>query len=108
MRPARGAARRTKKRAPEGALCDLVRSRGSEALLALVKIAVVLDARDAQPRHAAAIDRPLPAGIGNHSDMLGRCFMEHLNASLGRFVTNDAEFWERQSLEIIAACARWS
>lgn len=48
-------------------------------------------------------NRQQPAGIGNHSDMLGRCFMEHLNASLGRFVTNDAEFWERQSLEIIAA-----
>lgn len=27
-------------------------------------------------------------GIGNHSDMVGRCFMEHLNVNFGSFVAN--------------------
>ena len=39
-----------------------VTSRASVALLALVLVAILLDARDAQARHAAAVDRALPAG----------------------------------------------
>src|SRR5438874_13190643 len=37
-------------------------ARPSVALLALVLVAVLLDPRDAQARHAAAVDRALPAG----------------------------------------------
>src|SRR4051812_27397065 len=37
------------------------RAPPSVALLALVLVAVLLDARDSQARHAAAVDRPLPA-----------------------------------------------
>lgn len=48
-------------------------------------------------------NQQLQNGIGNHSDMLGRCFMEHLNAPLGRFVTNDADFWERNKVPISPA-----
>lgn len=33
-------------------------------------------------------DHQTPKGIGNHSDMLGRCFMEHFNVRLGRYVAN--------------------
>src|SRR3546814_19876860 len=36
--------------------------RPLETLLALVEVAIVLDARHAQSGHAAAVDRPLPAG----------------------------------------------
>jgi choline dehydrogenase-like flavoprotein len=31
--------------------------------------------------------------IGNHSDMVGRCFMEHLQAGIARFVSTNQEFW---------------
>ena len=33
-------------------------------------------------------------GIGNHSDFVGRCFMEHLNVDVGGFVVSDAAFWK--------------
>lgn len=32
-------------------------------------------------------------GVGNHSDFVGRCFMEHFNLKLGRFVGTKPEFW---------------
>lgn len=35
------------------------------------------------------------AGLGNHSDYVGRCFMEHFDISLGRFVGLGAELWKR-------------
>lgn len=31
-------------------------------------------------------NQQIPAGIGNTNDMVGRCFMEHLNVSLGSFI----------------------
>lgn len=37
-------------------------------------------------------DSQIPTGIGNHSDLVGRCFMEHLNVPMGRFV-GDPTFW---------------
>ena len=36
----------------------------------------------------------VPAGIGNHSGMVGRCFMEGLNVPIGRFLVTDPEFWQ--------------
>jgi choline dehydrogenase-like flavoprotein len=36
----------------------------------------------------------VPAGIGNHSGMVGRCFMESLNVPIGRFLVTDPEFWQ--------------
>ena len=36
----------------------------------------------------------VPAGIGNHSGMVGRCFMEGLNVPIGRFLMTDPEFWQ--------------
>lgn len=35
----------------------------------------------------------LPAGIGNQSDMVGKCFMEHFNVRMGDFVAN-SEKWQ--------------
>ena len=36
-------------------------------------------------------NRQAPNRIGNHSDFVGRCFMEHLNVQIGRFVTRSAQ-----------------
>ncbi len=36
----------------------------------------------------------VPAGIGNESDFVGRCFMEHLNVQVGRFVVRDRAFFK--------------
>lgn len=38
-------------------------------------------------------NRQVPAGIGNHSDLVGRCFMESLNVPIGRFLVTDLNFW---------------
>lgn len=37
-------------------------------------------------------DSQISTGIGNHSDFVGRCFMEHLNIPMGSFV-GDSAFW---------------
>ncbi len=52
-------------------------------------------------------NRQVPAGIGNHSGMLGRCFMESLNVPIGRFLITDPEFWQASaSYEAIHAPER--
>jgi choline dehydrogenase-like flavoprotein len=33
-------------------------------------------------------------GVGNQSGMVGRCFMEHLNVPIGRFLVTDPQFWQ--------------
>lgn len=38
-------------------------------------------------------DSQLKQGIGNHSDFLGRCFMEHYNVDFGNFAGNP-KYWE--------------
>jgi len=38
-------------------------------------------------------DGQFPRGVGNHADFVGRCFMEHLNVPLGRFLISNADFW---------------
>ncbi|MEJ1339121.1 MAG: GMC family oxidoreductase [Candidatus Sedimenticola sp. (ex Thyasira tokunagai)] len=46
-------------------------------------------------------DSQLPNGIGNHSDYVGRCFMEHFNVDLGRVVADlDNKIWQNGSLEL--------
>lgn len=44
--------------------------------------------------------RQAPAGVGNQFGMVGRCFMEHLNVSVGRFVVTNPHFW-RKDWEIV-------
>lgn len=39
-------------------------------------------------------NKQLATGIGNNSDFVGRCFMEHLNVEVGRFVTNKPSLFE--------------
>lgn len=36
-------------------------------------------------------NRQIPAGLGNHSDFVGRCFMEHFNVAVGRFVSRGTQ-----------------
>jgi hypothetical protein len=39
-------------------------------------------------------NKQVPAGIGNHSGMVGRCFMESLGVLFGRFLVTDPNFWQ--------------
>jgi choline dehydrogenase-like flavoprotein len=45
-------------------------------------------------------DSQVPAGIGNHSGMVGRCFMEHLDVPIGRFLITDPHFWQRGGIPL--------
>lgn len=40
----------------------------------------------------------LTAGIGNKTDMVGRCFMEHFNLDLGEFILNPDEWQQTKSM----------
>jgi hypothetical protein len=40
-------------------------------------------------------NKQVPSGLGNNSGMVGRCFMESLNAPIGRFLVTDPDFWQR-------------
>ena len=46
-------------------------------------------------------NRQVPRGIGNHSDMVGRCFMESLNVPIGRFLPTDVGFWKGGSIPFV-------
>ena len=43
-------------------------------------------------------DKQIPGGIGNQNGMVGRCFMEHLNVGIGRFISDDSTNWQHGSL----------
>jgi choline dehydrogenase-like flavoprotein len=49
------------------------------------------------PRMLLNANSQIPAGIGNHSDLVGRCFMESLNVPIGRFLITDVDFWKEGS-----------
>jgi choline dehydrogenase-like flavoprotein len=46
-------------------------------------------------------NRQVPKGIGNHSGMVGRCFMESLNVPIGRFLVTDPKFWRGASIALV-------
>lgn len=50
-------------------------------------------------------DSQLPGGIGNQGDMVGRCFMEHLDIEVGRFVIEDETFWKSQRIQLNPSAA---
>lgn len=43
------------------------------------------------PRFMLNCNNQIKAGIGNSNDMVGRCFMEHLNVRMGSFLYRDSE-----------------
>ncbi len=46
-------------------------------------------------------DKQEREGLGNHSGFVGRCFMEHLQVDLGRFVIDpDSPVWKDNNLEL--------
>jgi choline dehydrogenase-like flavoprotein len=45
-------------------------------------------------------DRQVEGGVGNRTGMVGRCFMEHLNVDIGRFIVTDPTFWQRKNVEL--------
>jgi hypothetical protein len=48
-------------------------------------------------------NRQVPKGIGNHSGMVGRCFMESLDVPIGRFLVTDPEFWKPGTISLAPA-----
>jgi choline dehydrogenase-like flavoprotein len=45
-------------------------------------------------------DKQVPGGIGNHAGYVGRCFMEHLNVQMGRFVVRDKSYFSAKQSEL--------
>ena len=43
-------------------------------------------------------DKQVAGGIGNHAGYVGRCFMEHLNVHIGRFVVRDKSYFSQRNL----------
>lgn len=43
----------------------------------------------------------ITSGIGNQTNMVGKCFMEHLNIRLGEFVSNKAKWGDSQSMQFM-------
>lgn len=54
-------------------------------------------------RMLLSANKQLSAGIGNHSDFVGRCYMEHLNVQVGRFVTRRGETLIRNDINLAAS-----
>ena len=46
-------------------------------------------------------NRQIPDGIGNHSGMVGRCFMESLDAAIGRILVTDPDFWQVGNVHLV-------
>lgn len=46
-------------------------------------------------------NRQVRAGIGNHSGMVGCCFMESLNVPIGRLLVTDPEFWQDGAVNLV-------
>ena len=45
------------------------------------------------PRFMLNCNNQIETGIGNSSDMVGRCFMEHINVRMGSFLYRDSEIF---------------
>ena len=48
-------------------------------------------------------DSQISSGIGNQTNMVGKCFMEHLNIRLGEFVSNKAVWGDSQSMQFMTS-----
>lgn len=47
-----------------------------------------------------ACNKQISSGIGNQNDMVGRCFMEHFNVEIGKFVAESSTVWNQNSLQL--------
>ena len=45
-------------------------------------------------------DKQVQGGIGNQNGMVGRCFMEHLNVEMGKFVADDSSIWQKGGIQL--------
>jgi choline dehydrogenase-like flavoprotein len=45
-------------------------------------------------------NKQIAEGIGNQNGMVGRCFMEHFNVEIGRFVSDDSPMWQRGNIQL--------
>jgi choline dehydrogenase-like flavoprotein len=45
-------------------------------------------------------DKQIQGGIGNQNGMVGRCFMEHLNVHMGKFVADNHPIWKNGGIQL--------
>jgi len=53
------------------------------------------------PRILLNANSQIPEGIGNQTEMVGRCFMESLNVPVGRFLITDPDFWRQEGVLLV-------
>jgi len=51
------------------------------------------------PRFLLNCDKQIKNGIGNQGDMVGKCFMEHLNVKLGEYVMKESTSFHKDSFQ---------
>jgi len=76
--------------------------KGQTARISAKRYVVALGAVE-NARLLLNCDKQMPGGIGNHAGYVGRCFMEHLNVQIGRFVVRDQSFFSEKQAELSPA-----
>jgi hypothetical protein len=74
----------------DGKISDVSAAQYVLALGAIENVRILLNANS-----------QVPAGIGNQSGMVGRCFMESLNVPIGRFLMTDPKFWQPDEVFLV-------
>jgi len=74
----------------------LVRSfTGQEVKVSARRYVLALGAIETA-RLLLSANKQAPDGVGNRSGMVGRCFMEHLNVPIGRFLVTAPDFFRKE------------
>ena len=64
--------------------------RNSQATVKAAKFILCLGGIET-PKFLLNCNKQIPSGLGNTTDMVGRCFMEHLNVPMGSFIYRDLD-----------------
>lgn len=75
-------------------LFEIQNYKGGKFFFSAKKFILALGAIE-NARLLLSSDSQMHTGVGNQHDMVGRCFMEHFNVELGRFVVEDQKMWEK-------------
>ena len=75
---------------------SLVNYKGTKANVSAGQYVLALGGIE-NPRALLNANRQMSSGIGNHSDFVGRCFMNDLGVEIGRFLVTDPKFWKWRS-----------
>jgi len=77
-----------------------IRNYGNQKFLFSAKNYVIALGSIENARLLLNCDKQVPSGIGNQSGMVGRCFMEHFNVGIGRFVSDDSPIWQQGRIQL--------